>query len=146
MNPRSLTSHAESGSPHPHNAPSSTGPGGAASSPCASAPPAGQRLHGNHTQTTYPGRLLRSQVPAGQSRGAGRGMSWAWAQARGLLARPEAPVISAGGSHSCGASFLFQFSPRQRSGEGEGGAGRGQTRRVACGSGEEWPGGPLRES
>lgn len=87
VNPRSLTSRAESGSALPHNAPSSTGPGGAASSLCATAPPASQRLHGNRTQTTYPGRLLLSQVTAGQSRGAGQGARWEWPQERGLLAR-----------------------------------------------------------
>lgn len=136
LNPRSLTSRAESGSPHPHIAPSSTGPGGAASSHCASAPPAGQRLHGNRTQTTYPGRLLPSRVTAGQSRGAGQGRSWEWARERGLLAGPQHLRLAREQSQLRGFSSFSSFPGGCGRGDGEGGAGgagRGPTRRVDWG-------------
>lgn len=75
---------------------------------------------------------LQSQVAAGRTGGAGQGMSWKWAQGRGLLARPKSPVISAGDSNSCGGSAHFpvfqrQWKPpsRRRGGAGLGREGRG---------------------
>lgn len=143
MNPRSLTSRGESGSPHPHNAPSSTGPGGAASSPCASAPPAGQRLHGNRTQSTYRGACCRAgsllgnpEERAREGVGSGRG--------KGASGRNAAPASSAEQSQLRG-SVPFQFSPGRRRGDGEGGAGGAGGAQPGEWSGERRgvPGGPL---
>lgn len=85
-----------------------------------------------------PAAYLQSQVAAGRTGGAGQGMSWKWAQGRGLLARSKPPVISAGDSNSCGGSAPFPVFQRQgeppsrrrggagrgRAGAGPGGAGR----------------------
>lgn len=101
---------------------------------------AGQCLHGNRTQTIYPGRPGRLPAEPGScwTGGVGQGMSWEWAQGRGLPARPKAPVGSGRDSDNCGDSAHPLAFPRRRrqqqqppraGGAQQGGAGRGGSER-----------------
>uniref|UniRef100_M3YEL7 Uncharacterized protein n=1 Tax=Mustela putorius furo TaxID=9669 RepID=M3YEL7_MUSPF len=109
---RRLTTRTDRGFPAPGNVPSSPGSGQDTTQQrghrLPAHPPAsplarrlcqaGRRLHGNRTQTTYPGRLGRLPAEPGRcwTCGAGQEMSWDPAQGKGLPAKRKAPVISAG--------------------------------------------------
>lgn len=150
-----LTSRADRGFPAPGNAPSSTVSGqdtaeqrghSACQPPSCQAPPpaspldrplrqAGQHLHGNRTQTTYPGRLgrLQSQVAAGRAK---RDRKWAGTGRRegGFRPDPKPLWLALVTVTAAEVQLTLQLSLSSRSREGAAG-------RSGAGPGEESLGG-----
>lgn len=98
------------------------------------------RLHGNRTQTTYPGR--RGRLPAVPGRcwagGTGQEMNWEGAQGKGLPASPKPLWLALVTVTAAEVQLILELSPCggrrgagrvRRSGAGLRGVGRGPERR-----------------